>query len=337
MKETAVVILNFNGRKLLETYLPSVVKHSHQAEVVIIDNASTDESILYLNKFYPTLQIVSLDKNLGYAGGYNHGLKFLNNKNFLLLNSDVEVTENWLGPILEFHQSHENVGCIQPKILDWNDKSKFEYAGAAGGFMDKDLFAFCRGRMLSELEVDSGQYDEPLEIFWASGASLFISSAVFNDIGGFDEDFFAHMEEIDLCWRLQNRGYTNYCVPQSSVYHLGGGTLSQQNSHKTYLNFRNNLFIITKNFGGVLFFKIFYRMLLDGIAAWRFLFRGEVANFIAVAKAHFMYYWHLPALLKKRKKCLPKEKMEIKGFVNKSLIYSFFILKIKKYSDFIKQ
>ena len=337
MKETAVVILNFNGRKLLETYLPSVVKHSHQAEVIIIDNASTDESILYLNKFYPTLQIVSLDKNLGYAGGYNHGLKFLNNKNFLLLNSDVEVTENWLGPILEFHQSHENVGCIQPKILDWNDKSKFEYAGAAGGFMDKDLFAFCRGRMLSELEVDSGQYDEPLEVFWASGASLFISSAVFNDIGGFDEDFFAHMEEIDLCWRLQNKGYTNYCVPQSSVYHLGGGTLSQQNSHKTYLNFRNNLFIITKNFGGVLFFKIFYRMLLDGIAAWRFLFRGEVANFIAVAKAHFMYYWHLPALLKKRKKCLPKEKMEIKGFVNKSLIYSFFILKIKKYSDFIKQ
>ncbi|HCY45343.1 MAG TPA: dTDP-Rha--alpha-D-GlcNAc-pyrophosphate polyprenol alpha-3-L-rhamnosyltransferase [Flavobacteriales bacterium] len=337
MKETAVVILNFNGRKLLETYLPSVVKHSHQAEVIIIDNASTDESILYLNEFYPTLQIVSLDKNLGYAGGYNHGLKFLNNKNFLLLNSDVEVTENWLGPILEFHQSHENVGCIQPKILDWNDKSKFEYAGAAGGFMDKDLFAFCRGRMLSELEVDSGQYDEPLEVFWASGASLFISSAVFNDIGGFDEDFFAHMEEIDLCWRLQNKGYTNYCVPQSSVYHLGGGTLSQQNSHKTYLNFRNNLFIITKNFGGVLFFKIFYRMLLDGIAAWRFLFRGEVANFIAVAKAHFMYYWHLPALLKKRKKCLPKEKMEIKGFVNKSLIYSFFILKIKKYSDFIKQ
>jgi GT2 family glycosyltransferase len=336
LKETAVVILNFNGRKLLETYLPSVVKYSHQAEVIIIDNASTDDSILYLNEFYPTLQIVSLDKNLGYAGGYNHGLKFLNNKNFLLLNSDVEVTENWLSPILEFHQAHENVGCIQPKILDWNDKSKFEYAGAAGGFMDKDLFAFCRGRMLSELEVDSGQYDEPLEVFWASGASLFISSAVFNDIGGFDEDFFAHMEEIDLCWRLQNKGYTNYCVPQSSVYHLGGGTLSQHNSHKTYLNFRNNLFIITKNFRGLLFFKISYRMLLDGIAAWRFLFRGEVDNFIAVAKAHFMYYWHLPALLKKRKKCLPKEKVEIKGFVNKSLIYSFFILKIKKYSQFIK-
>tara|TARA_B100000768_G_C11284489_1_gene381261 strand:+ start:9938 stop:10948 length:1011 start_codon:yes stop_codon:yes gene_type:complete len=336
LKETAVVILNFNGRKLLETYLSSVVKYSHQAEVIIIDNASTDESIPYLNEFHPTLQIVSLDKNLGYAGGYNYGLKFINNKNLLLLNSDVEVTENWLGPILEFHESHENVGCIQPKILDWNDKSKFEYAGAAGGFMDKDLFAFCRGRMLSELEIDSGQYDEPLEVFWASGASLFISSAVFKDIGGFDEDFFAHMEEIDLCWRLQNKGYTNYCVPESRVYHLGGGTLSQNNSHKTYLNFRNNLFIITKNFRGILIFKIFYRMLLDGIAAWRFLFRGEVANFIAVAKAHFMYYWHLPVLLKKRKKCLPKEKVEIKGFVNKSLIYSFFILKIKKYSEFMK-
>ena len=210
MKETAVVILNYNGRNLLETYLPSVVKHSQQAEVVIIDNASTDESIKFLTEFYPTLQIVSLDKNLGYAGGYNQGLKFLNNKNFLLLNSDVEVTENWLNPILDFYHSHEKVGCIQPKILDWNDKSKFEYAGAAGGFMDKDLYAFCRGRMLSELEVDSGQYDQPLAVFWASGASLFISSEVFNDIGGFDEDFFAHMEEIDLCWRLQNKGYTNY-------------------------------------------------------------------------------------------------------------------------------
>lgn len=337
MKETAVVILNYNGRNLLETYLPSVVKHSQQAEVVIIDNASTDESIKFLTEFYPTLQIVSLDKNLGYAGGYNQGLKFLNNKNFLLLNSDVEVTENWLNPILDFYHSHEKVGCIQPKILDWNDKSKFEYAGAAGGFMDKDLFAFCRGRMLSELEVDSGQYDQPLAVFWASGASLFISSEVFNDIGGFDEDFFAHMEEIDLCWRLQNKGYTNYCVPQSKVYHLGGGTLSQQNSHKTYLNFRNNLFIITKNYGDILLFKVFYRMLLDGIAAWRFLFRGEVNNFMAVGQAHLMYYWHLPSLLRKRKKCLPKEKNDIKGFVNKSLIYSFFILKIRKYSDFMKQ
>jgi len=337
LKETAVVILNYNGRNLLETYLPSVVKHSQQAEVVIIDNASTDESIKFLTEFYPTLQIVSLDKNLGYAGGYNQGLKFLNNKNFLLLNSDVEVTENWLNPILDFYHSHEKVGCIQPKILDWNDKSKFEYAGAAGGFMDKDLFAFCRGRMLGELEVDSGQYDQPLAVFWASGASLFISSEVFNDIGGFDEDFFAHMEEIDLCWRLQNKGYTNYCVPQSKVYHLGGGTLSQQNSHKTYLNFRNNLFIITKNYGDILLFKVFYRMLLDGIAAWRFLFRGEVNNFMAVCQAHLMYYWHLPSLLRKRKKCLPKEKNDIKGFVNKSLIYSFFILKIRKYSDFMKQ
>ncbi len=333
MKQTAVVILNYNGRKLLEQFLPSVTEFSQQADIVVIDNASNDESVEFLKSNYPTIQLVQLDKNYGYAGGYNHGLKFLNHTYYVLLNSDVEVTENWLSPILDFYSSHENVGCIQPKMLDLNNRHKFEYAGAAGGFIDKDLFAFCRGRILSDLEEDLGQYDSTTEVFWASGAALFISAQLFNDVEGFDEDFFAHMEEIDLCWRLQNKGYTHYCIPQSKVYHLGGGTLSQQSSHKTYLNFRNNLFIITKNYAGNLFLKIVYRMALDGLAAIRFLFRREFQNFWAVAKAHMMFYLNLSSLLLKRKNCLPKEPVALKGITNKSLIWSFFVQKKNKFSD----
>ncbi len=336
MKETAVVILNFNGEKLLPTYLPSVIEHSSEADVVVIDNASTDGSLEVLRNQFPSVQIIKLDKNRGYAGGYNHGLKFLNHKYFLLLNSDVEVTENWLPPLIKFMTEHPNAACLQPKILDWKNKNLFEYAGAAGGFVDRDLFPFCRGRLLNEVEEDNGQYDNELEVFWASGAALFIRSKLFTESEGFDEDFFAHMEEIDLCWRLQNKGYTNYCVPQSTVYHLGGGTLSQQNSKKTYLNFRNNLYIITKNYRGWLTGKIFYRMALDGIAAWRFLFRGETANFWAVAKAHGAYYLALPSLLQKRKKCKPSEEIKLKGLSEKSLIYNFFIKKIHTYRELVR-
>jgi len=337
VKETAVVILNWNGKDLLERFLPSVTKFSHQADVVIVDNASTDESLSFLEQNYPTIQVVSLDKNLGYAGGYNKGLSFLNYKNYILLNSDVEVTEDWLTPILDFYHSHENVGCIQPKILDLNHRTKFEYAGASGGFMDKDLFAFCRGRLLSELEEDNGQYDSITEVFWASGAALFISDELFKSCGGFDEDFFAHMEEIDLCWRLQNSGYTHYCIPQSTIFHLGGGTLSKLSSHKTYLNFRNNLYIIAKNYAGALVPKVFYRMVLDGIAAWRFFFRGEFQNFIAVGRAHFMFYYQLPALLRKRRIHLPKEKIELKGISKKSLIFGFFIKKKTTFTELMSE
>lgn len=337
MKQTAVVILNFNGEKLLNQFLPSVSEFSHEADIVIIDNASVDNSIHFIQSNYPEIQIVQLDQNRGYAGGYNHGLKFLNYNNYVLLNSDVEVTEGWLEPILKFYASHKNVGCIQPKILDLNNRHKFEYAGAAGGYIDKDLFAFCRGRILSELEEDHGQYDSTQEVFWASGAALFISAKLFNEAGGFDEDFFAHMEEIDLCWRLQNKGYTHYCIPASKVYHLGGGTLSQQSSHKTYLNFRNNLFIITKNYSGNLFLKIFYRMILDGVAAIRFLFRREFQNFWAVVKAHGIFYASIPSLLKKRKNCIPSERVQLKGMINKSLIWSFFVQKKSKFSDIFEE
>jgi len=204
LKEIAVVILNYNGRKLLEKFLPSVTEHSHQADIVVIDNNSADESVPFLKEKYPQIQIILLDKNLGYAGGYNKGLSFLDYKYFLLLNSDVETSPNWLTPLLNWAKKNETVGCIQPKILDFNTKNRFEYAGASGGFIDKDMFPFCRGRILNICEEDNGQYDEISEVFWASGASLFISQERFIEAGGFDEDFFAHMEEIDLCWRLQN-------------------------------------------------------------------------------------------------------------------------------------
>lgn len=335
MKNLAVVILNYNGRTLLERFLPSVTAHSEQADIVVVDNNSSDESISFIKENYPSIQVVALDKNLGYAGGYNLGLSFLDYNYYVLLNSDVEVTPNWLAPQLKWAEEHPDLGCIQPKILDLNNRSKFEYAGAAGGYIDKDMFPLCRGRLLNVCENDTGQYDTPEEVFWASGAALFISQERFNEVEGFDEDFFAHMEEIDLCWRLQNLGYINYCLPESSVFHLGGGTLSAHSSQKTYLNFRNNLYIITKNYQGLIFFKIFYRMALDGIAAWRFLFRGEVPNFIAVAKAHFSFYLNLPKMLKKRKKHLPKHKIKLKGKINKSLIFNFFIKKNTTFRELI--
>lgn len=310
-----------------------MTKFSTDADVVVIDNASTDSSVQFITSNYPEIQVVQLDQNRGYAGGYNYGLKFLTHKHFVLLNSDVEVTESWLSPILDFYNTHENVGCIQPKILDLKNKNRFEYAGAAGGFIDKDLFAFCRGRILSELEEDNGQYDTATEVFWASGAALFITADLFEKAGGFDEDFFAHMEEIDLCWRLQNKGYTHYCVPSSKIYHLGGGTLSKQSSHKTYLNFRNNLYIITKNYAGNLLIKLAYRMVLDGVAAFRFLFRREFRNFWAVLKAHGIFYSNLSSLLRKRKVCLPEGDVKLKGMIHKSLIWSFFVQKKSKFSD----
>lgn len=327
--------MNFNGRKLLEKFLPSVTAYSDQADIVVIDNNSSDDSILFIETNYKSIQIVQLDTNLGYAGGYNQGLSFLNYKFYVLLNSDVEVTPNWLNPLIDWQTKHPNFGCIQPKILDLNQRNQFEYAGAAGGFMDKDMFPLCRGRILNMCEKDKGQYDLPMEVFWASGAALFISKKKFDLVNGFDEDFFAHMEEIDLCWRLQNLGYSNYCVPQSKVYHLGGGTLSAHSSQKTYLNFRNNLYIIVKNYQGFLLFKVFYRMILDGIAAWRFFFRGEFSNFIAVGKAHYSFYMNLPKMLHKRKKHLPTNTIELSGKINKSLIFNFFIKKINTFQELI--
>ena len=241
MNTLAIIILNWNGKSWLEKFLPTVLKYSQNAEIFVIDNASTDNSVLFLNENFPEVKIVINEKNFGFAGGYNEGLKHVNAEFYCLLNSDVEVTENWTQPILKLFKKDEKIAAIQPKILSYHDKEKFEFAGAAGGLIDNLGYPYCRGRIFENLEIDNGQYNDETEIFWASGCALFIRSKDFWEQNGFDERFFAHQEEIDLCWRLKNSGKKIFYTYKSTVYHVGGGTLHKQNPQKTYLNFRNNL------------------------------------------------------------------------------------------------
>lgn len=304
MKPVAVVILNWNGQKFLEQFLPNVIAHSVTdiSDVYIIDNASSDASIQYIKSNFPQITTILLDKNYGFAGGYNKGLQKIQAEYFVLLNSDVEVSPNWIEPIYTFMQTHEKVAVCMPKIKSFYDKQKFEYAGAAGGFLDKYGFPFCRGRLFDSIEHDEGQYNTIHEIFWASGAALFVKSSVFIELGGLDEDFFAHMEEIDFCWRAKNLGYSCMYIPLSEVYHVGGGTLPQSNPFKTYLNFRNNLFLLYKNVpDSKLFSTLFVRKIFDGIAWLQFLLTGKWGDCKAIIRAHNNYYKALPSLRKKRK------------------------------------
>ncbi len=339
-KQVAVVILNWNGKHFLEKFLPSVITNSPQASIVVADNASTDDSIAYLKTNFPEVEIVINNQNYGFAEGYNQALKKVDAEYYVLLNSDVEVSPNWLEPILDFMAKDKTVAACQPKILDYNNKNLFEYAGASGGFIDHDGYPFCRGRIFQVLEEDKGQYNEIKEVFWATGACLVIRSEMYHKVEGFDGDYFAHMEEIDLCWRLKNLGQKIYCIPTSVVYHVGGGTLNKLSPRKTYLNFRNNLITLTKNnTQGFLFTKIFKRMVLDGVAAYKFLFEGNAKHFWAVAQAHFGYYKALPSTLRKRKK-LKKQagfSPNNKGIFNKNLVFLHYIKKIKYYSQIIER
>lgn len=328
----AIVILNFNGQKHLETFLPSVVEFSKPHEIIVADNCSSDDSILFLKTNFPTVEIIQNQENGGFAKGYNDALKLLEGRfdYYLLLNSDVEVTENWISPLLETLNDKNIAGC-QPKILSYKDKTKFEHAGAAGGFIDADYFPFCRGRIFEETETDSGQYDFPTEITWTSGAAMLIRSELFHAVGGFDEHFFAHMEEIDLCLRLAKKGYKFSFNPASTVYHLGGGTLPYNSANKVFLNFRNNLFMLVKNHPGWLFPKLFKRMALDGIAAFKFLAEGKLAFFWKVFLAHMQLYLNLPRLLKQRAK-LNVNKHAFKKY-NGSILWAFFFQKNKHFSE----
>ncbi|MCD2259531.1 glycosyltransferase family 2 protein [Psychroserpens luteolus] len=319
----AVVILNWNGKQLLEQFLPSVVQHSENAAIYVADNASTDDSIQFLKQQFPNVNIIQNSTNGGYAKGYNEALKYVNEDIFCLLNSDIEVTPNWLTPIITEFERHPKTAIIQPKILDYKKKTHFEYAGAAGGFIDKYGYAYCRGRIFDTIEEDHDQYNDTTSIFWASGACLFIRQSTFKALNGFDETYFAHFEEIDLCWRAYNAGYVAKYIGTSTVFHIGGATLNAVNPKKTYLNFRNSLFTITKNVDGSLFFIIFMRLLLDGIAGLKFLFGHKWAHFMAVLKAHFSFYRHLPRLLKQRKQ-LPKKKNYYK---TTSIVWSYFVKK----------
>ncbi|WP_420573270.1 glycosyltransferase family 2 protein [Kordia sp.] len=326
----AVVILNWNGKQLLEQFLPKVVSFSKDATVYVADNASADNSIAYVKANFPTVQIIQNVENGGYAKGYNDALPQVKEEIFCLLNSDIEVTENWLTPILSTFESSLETAIIQPKILDFKQKTHFEYAGAAGGFIDKFGYPFCRGRIFHTLEKDNGQYNDSKAIFWASGACLFIRKNVFQELQGFDEDFFAHQEEIDLCWRAFNKGYLAKYVSESVVYHVGGATLDSTNAKKTYLNFRNSLCMLAKNLPkGKLFPIIFSRLVLDGLAGVQFLLKFKFKHLFAILKAHFHFYARLPKMLSKR-----AENQEKQYFQQKSIVLAYFLKGKKKYSDF---
>ncbi|WP_248722799.1 glycosyltransferase family 2 protein [Seonamhaeicola sp. ML3] len=324
----AVVILNWNGKALLEEFLPTVTQYSTEAEIYVADNASNDDSVSFVKSYFPEVKIIENKKNRGYAKGYNEALKHINTDIFCLLNSDVQVTKNWLAPVLELLKTYSNTAIIQPKILDYNRKQYFEYAGAAGGFIDKYGYPYCRGRIFDTIEEDHGQFNDTTEIFWASGACLFIRKKVFEELNGFDESFFAHMEEIDLCWRAKNKGYSIKYTGKSEVYHLGGATLKKANPKKTYLNFRNSLFTLCKNADGIVFGRVLVRLILDGIAGIKFLLELKPKHTLVILKAHFSFYKNLNKILLKRQ----SEKRSVKYYQRTSIVFDYFVNK-KRYYD----
>ena len=302
MSKIAVVILNWNGKKMLEKFLPSVIEHSSPvAEVIVADNGSTDDSMEFLHTSYPTLRTIQLDKNYGFAGGYNRALAQVDADYFILLNDDVEVTQHWIEPVIEQLGQDDKVAIAQPKLLMYDQRDTFEYAGGAGGFIDRYGYPFCRGRVFMTLEQDLGQYDDVCEIFWASGAALFVKAAVWRELGGLDDDFFAHMEEIDFCWRINNAGYKIMFNPQSVIYHIGGGTLPKENPFKTFLNYRNDLFLLLKNLPKRrLAITFFIRFFLDILAAFVFLLQGHGKDCKSVFKAMHAFVKGYTSMKQKR-------------------------------------
>ncbi|MFL5754319.1 MAG: glycosyltransferase family 2 protein [Bacteroidia bacterium] len=334
--KTAVVILNWNGKHYLEKFLPSVIQHSPEAAVIIADNLSTDDSVSFLKEKFPSVQLILNNANGGFAKGYNDSLKKVSAEYYILLNSDVEVSPNWIAPLLSLMEADKSIAACQPKILAYHDKASFEYAGASGGYLDKYGYPFCRGRIFSSIEKDKGQYNDAREVFWATGACMVVRSEVYHEMEGFDEDYFAHMEEIDLCWRMKNLGHKIYVQPASVIYHVGGGTLNKISPRKTYLNFRNNLVTFTKNHSPhYLWIKIVYRMVLDGVAAFKFLSEGEPSHFMAVLRAHAYYYAHLPSTLAKRKKlrAVPGYKPTTSGIFKGNIVTLHFLKKVQKFTQ----
>ena len=313
----------------MRQFLPSVIQYSPEATIYVADNASTDNSIEVLQEEFPTVKRIQNTGNFGFAKGYNEALKVVDEPILALVNSDIEVTENWLTPILTQFENETNTAIIQPKILDFKKKTHFEYAGAAGGFIDKYGFPFCRGRIFETLEEDKGQYDNTIDIFWASGACLFIRNEVFKKLEGFDEDFFAHQEEIDLCWRAHNLDYKIKYNGESKVYHVGGATLKTGSPQKTFLNFRNSLWMMAKNLPkGKLFSRICFRMVLDGIAGIKFLIDGKPKHLWAVLKSHFYFYLSFSKFIRKRScKQFPKY------YKTNSIVYLYFAKNKRKYSE----
>ena len=332
-KDIAVVILNWNGKKWLEKFLPTVIEKSSMANIYIADNASTDDSISLIENNFPTVKIIQNQLNEGYAKGYNDALKDLKEKYFVLLNSDIEVTNNWIEPIINLMEENPNISACQPKILDYNNKDSFEYAGASGGYIDNLGYPFTRGRIFDSIESDNNQYDDVKEIFWASGACFFVRADHFNEVNGFDNDFFAHQEEIDLCWRLKIKGYQIMVHPCSVVYHVGGGTLDDSSPFKTYLNFRNNLFMLTKNLNFFsLLITLYFRLPLDGIAAVTLLKKKNgFLHLLAVLRAHLVFYVSIPRLLFKRQ--INTAKTNLVGKMGFSILVKYYLEGKTKFSE----
>ena len=337
MEKIAVVILNYNGSRMLRDFLPSVLEYSKEALVVVADNGSTDDSLQVMQSEFPQVRLLQLGCNYGFAEGYNKALELVDAEYFVLLNSDVEVTPGWLVPLLDFMESHPEAAACQPKILSYGNKSLFEYAGASGGFIDRYGYPFCRGRVFDTVEEDKGQYDDACRVFWATGAAMMVRSRAYKDAGGLDGRFFAHMEEIDLCWRLQARGGAVYAVPQSKVYHVGGATLAKSNPRKTFLNFRNNLLMLYKNLpaeelGGVM--RV--RCILDYIAAVKFLLTGSWGDFMAVVRAHREYKRMRGSYSETRMRNLECQSCEVSCIAPFSLLRQYYMKRKRTYSQLVK-
>ena len=334
MENTAIVILNYNGKSYLEKFLPSVVQHSTGHQIVVADNGSTDDSVAFILQHFPSVKVLSLAKNYGYSQGYNEALAQLDAKYFILLNSDVEVTPHWVDRVIDVMDKDPAIAAAQPKILDYQNRGKFEYAGAAGGFIDIFGYPFCRGRIFHHLEDDQGQYNDNRDIFWATGACLFVRAHIFKELGGFDPDFFAHMEEIDLCWRIHNLGYKVVYCGQSQVYHVGGGTLPRGNPRKTFLNFKNSLTLLYKNYSlGDLWWKLPLRVGLDLLTATGFLLVSPQDSW-AVVRALWVFF-SSPGANGKKRKITQALIVNINraNIYPGSIVYDYYLKRVKKFSQ----
>jgi GT2 family glycosyltransferase len=330
--KVAVVILNWNGEEFLKKFLPSVVEHCPDyARIHIADNGSSDNSVNYLNSNHKDISLIKLDKNYGFTGGYNKALEQIESQYYILLNSDIQVDCDWIGPVIDLMDSDSSIAACQPKIRSYHHPSYFEYAGAAGGFIDFLGYPFCRGRIFQEVEPDLQQYNAYTELFWATGACMFVRASDFHQAGGFDDDFFAHMEEIDLCWRLKRMGKKIVFCPNSQVYHVGGGTLPSNNPRKTFLNFRNSIYLMIKNLPRGKFYPIlFFRVILDQIASLKFLFSGQYKDFIAVYKA---WFYAVKSFRYKRKQGKKFGYKKVDTVFKKSIVLQFYLWRKKRFSE----
>lgn len=328
--------MNYNGVRFLKEFLPSVIEYSsNDAEIWVADNCSTDGSIELLEEEFKDVKIIQNETNGGFAGGYNIALSQIDAEYYILLNSDIEVTTGWIDPVIELMESDSTIGACQPKIRSYSEKEKFEYAGASGGYIDKYGYPFCRGRIFQSLEVDEGQYDDPVEVFWATGACMFVRADIFKQLGGFDSDFFAHMEEIDFCWRMKSVGSKVMVCPSSTVYHVGGGTLPVGSARKTYLNFRNNFVLLYKNLpSNSLFWVISVRMILDGLAGIKFLLEGGLADFVAVIRAHIYFYRNWKHIKEKRKQTV---RDNVSKIYEGNIVVDHYLKRKKKFTDLKKR